>query len=376
MNVGIICEYNPFHYGHLYHIKKIKELYPNANIILVLSGWICERGDLSVMDKFKKAEIALNYGVDLVVELPFKYMQSADYFAKGSMSILNKLKCDTIVFGSECNDVDKLYNIANIQINNNKLDNLVKKYVNKGINYPTALAKSIKELLGYTIDTPNDLLGISYIKEIIKNNYNIKPITIKRTSNFNSKEIEGKITSSTSIRELLRYGKDIKDYVPKETYNLLNNPIFLDDYFDYIKYKIISTDDLTIYSSIDDKLNNRIHKFINESNSLEDLILNIKNKSYTYNRIKRIITYILFSITKEDVSNLELDYIRILGFNSKGKNILNKIKKEIDIPILTKYNPKYLDKELKINNIVSINNKIKNKKEFVESEYKKKPIIK
>ena len=312
MNVGIICEYNPFHYGHLYHIKKIKELYPNANIILVLSGWICERGDLSVMDKFKKAEIALNYGVDLVVELPFKYMQSADYFAKGSMSILNKLKCDTIVFGSECNDVDKLYNIANIQINNNKLDNLVKKYVNKGINYPTALAKSIKELLGYTIDTPNDLLGISYIKEIIKNNYNIKPITIKRTSNFNSKEIEGKITSSTSIRELLRYGKDIKDYVPKETYNLLNNPIFLDDYFDYIKYKIISTDDLTIYSSIDDKLNNRIHKFINESNSLEDLILNIKNKSYTYNRIKRIITYILFSITKEDVSNLKLDYIKIL----------------------------------------------------------------
>ena len=376
MNIGIICEYNPFHYGHIYHLNKIKEIYPNSNIILVLSGWICERGDLSVMDKFKKAEIALKFGVDLVVELPFKYMQSADYFAKGAMSILNKLKCDTIIFGSECNNINKLYNIAKVQINNKELDLEVKTKLKEGINYPTALSKSIKTLLGYTIDQPNDLLGISYIKEILKNNYNIKPITIKRTTNFNSKTIEGKITSSTSIRELIKQNKDISKYVPKETYNNLDNPIFIDDYFDFIKYKIISTNDLTIYSGIDDKLNNRIHKYINESNSLDELILNIKNKSYTYNRIKRILIYILFSITKEDISNLELEYIRILGFNSKGKTILNKIKKDIDIPILTKYNPKYLSKELNINNIISLNKKIKNKQEFIKKEYEKKPIIK
>ena len=375
MNIGIICEYNPFHYGHIYHLNKIKEIYPNSNIILVLSGWICERGDLSVMDKFKKAEIALKFGVDLVVELPFKYMQSADYFAKGAMSILNKLKCDTIIFGSECNNINKLYNIAKIQINNKELDLEVKTKLKEGINYPTALSKSIKTLLGYTIDQPNDLLGISYIKEILKNNYNIKPITIKRTTNFNSKTIEGKITSSTSIRELIKQNKDISKYVPKETYNNLDNPIFIDDYFDFIKYKIISTNDLTIYSGIDDKLNNRIHKYINESNSLDELILNIKNKSYTYNRIKRILIYILFSITKEDISNLELEYIRILGFNSKGKTILNKIKKDIDIPILTKYNPKYLNKELNINKIISLNKKINNKQEFIKKEYEKKPII-
>ena len=168
MNIGIICEYNPFHYGHLYHLNKIKEIYPDSNIILVLSGWITERGDLSLIDKFKKADIALKYGVNLVVELPFKYIQSADYFAKGAVGILNELKCDTIVFGSESNNVDELINLATIQLNNKKYDKLVKEYLNEGINYPTAMSKALKTITNKTIDTPNDILGLSYVKEIIK----------------------------------------------------------------------------------------------------------------------------------------------------------------------------------------------------------------
>ena len=369
MNVGIICEYNPFHYGHLYHLNKIKELYPNCNIILVLSGWICERGDLSVMDKFKKAEIALKYGVDLIAELPYRYMQSADYFAKGALEILAKLNCDTLVFGSECNDIDKLYNVANIQINNDEFNKLVKQYTKEGINYPTALSKASKKILGYAIDTPNDLLGISYIKEIVKSKYNITPITIKRTSDFNSKKIQGKITSSSSIRELLKNKKQVKKYVPEYTHQYLNNPIFLDDYFNLIKYKIISIEDLTKYSGIDEKLNNRIHKCANSSNNIDELINSIKTKNYTYNRIKRILTYILFDITKEEVLDLNLNYVRILGFNDKGKKVLSKIKKNINIQILTNYDKKLMNKDLIINNILSINDKIKNKKKFIELEY-------
>ena len=376
MNIGIICEYNPFHYGHLYHLNKIKEMYPDSNIILVLSGWITERGDLSLIDKFKKADIALNYGVNLVVELPFKYIQSADYFAEGAINILNKLKCDTIVFGSESNNVDELINLANIQLNNKEYDPLVKKYLDEGINYPTAMSKALKNISGKTIDTPNDILGLSYVKEIIKNNYNIKPITIKRDSNFNSKTIEGKITSATSIRELLKKKKCVKKYVPKCSYKYLNDVIFIDDYFDYLKYKIISCEDLTIYQGIDVNIENRINKYINNSNSLEELLNNIKTKRYTYNRLKRILTYILLSITKEDCNNLTLEYIRVLGFDKKGKELLNKIKKEIDIPILTNYEDKYLNKDLNINNILALNNKIKDKKMFIEKEYREKPIIK
>lgn len=376
MNIGIICEYNPFHYGHLYHLNKIKEIYPNSNVILVMTGWITERGDLSLIDKFKKADIALNYGVDLVVELPFKFIQSADYFAKGSIEILNKLGCDTIVFGSESNNVDELINLAKIQLNNKEYSNLVKKYVDEGINYPTALSKALKNVSGKVINTPNDLLGLSYVREIIKNNYNITPVTIKRTNNYNSKIIEGKITSATSIRELLKNNKSIKKYVPKYCHKYLNNPIFIEDYFEYLKYKIISTKDLSIYQGVDTNIENRIKKYINNSNTLDELLKLVKTKRYTYNRLKRILTYILLSITKEDCINLNLEYIRILGFNSNGKNILNEIKKNIDIPLLTKYNKKYLNKDLNINTIISLNKKIKDKKSFIEKEYKEKPIIK
>ena len=376
MNIGIICEYNPFHYGHLYHLNKIKEMYPNSNIILVLSGWITERGDLSLIDKFKKADIALHYGVNLVVELPFKYIQSADYFAMGAIKILNELKCDTIVFGSESNNIDELINLANIQIHNKKYDKLVKEYLDSGINYPTAMSKALKTISGKTVDTPNDILGLCYVKEIIKNNYNIKPITIKRDSDFNSKIIEGKITSASSIRELIKNKKRFKKYVPSYSYKYLKNSIFIDDYFDYLKYKIISCNNLTIYQGIDENIQNRIYKYINYSNNLEELLNNLKTKRYTYNRLKRILTYILLSITKEDCNNLDLKYIRILGFDKKGKGYLNKIKKDINITLLTTFDNKYLNKDLQINNILSLNNKIKNKKTFIEKEYKEKPIIK
>ena len=375
MNVGIVCEYNPFHYGHLYHLNKIKEMYPNSNIILVMSGWITERGDLSLIDKFKKTDIALYYGVNLVVELPLKYMGSADYFAKGSIEILNKLGCDTIVFGSESNNVDELIDLANIQLNNESYNKLVKEYIDSGINYPTAMSKALKQISGKSIDTPNDILGLSYVKEIIRNNYNIKPITIKRNTNYNSKIIEGKITSATSIRELIKNKKKFKKYVPSYSYKYLNQTIFIDDYFDYLKYRIISSNDLTIYQGVDENLSNRIKKFINSSNSLDELLSNIKTKRYTYNRLKRTLTYILLSITKDDFNNLKLDYIRILGFDKKGKEHLNKIKKDIDVKLLTNYDNKYLSKDLSINSIISLNKKITDKKSFIEKEYKEKPII-
>lgn len=372
MNIGIICEYNPFHYGHIYHINEIKKRFPNSNIILVMSGIFTQRGELSLIDKFKKSEIALKYGVDLVVELPFKYIQSADFFAKGAMAVLNKLKVDKIVFGSESNTIDLLMKASNLQLDNKEFDSKVKEGLKNGLNYPTSVAHAIKNLCGLEINTPNDILGICYIKEILKNKYNIVPLSIKRENDYNSKEISGKITSATSIRELIKNNKKYKKYVPKEEYKYLKNSIFIDDYFDLLKYKIITSKDLTIYQGIDENLSNRILRFIDKSNSLEELINNIKSKNYTYNRIKRTLLFVLFSITKDDCSNLNLEYIRVLGFNDKGKKILNNVKKDIDIPLLTKFDPKYLYKDLEIKRILSLNNKIKDKQKFIESEYKEK----
>ena len=202
-SVGIIVEFNPFHYGHKYFIDKVRELFPNHTVICIMSGNFTERGDVSIINKWNKTKIALDNNIDIVVELPYLYAtQSADYFAYAALKILNELKIDTLVFGSECNDINKLYNLANLQLEN---DNKIKDIINSNINYP----KAISNIYNENIDKPNDILGISYIKEIIKNNYNIKPYTIKRTNDYNSNEL-AKICSSSALRSALKNGIDIK----------------------------------------------------------------------------------------------------------------------------------------------------------------------
>ena len=164
--VGIICEYNPFHNGHLYHLNKVKELFPNEIITLVLIGNFVNRGDMSVINKWDKTKLALDYGVDLVVELPFMFAtQSADIYAYGAISILDNLKCDYLVFGSESNDIDTLIKIADTKVD-------IKDLLKKGYNYPKAIDIALKKKLNISINTPNDLLGISYIKAIEKLNQN------------------------------------------------------------------------------------------------------------------------------------------------------------------------------------------------------------
>ena len=352
MVIGTIAEYNPFHNGHIYHLNKIKEKYPDSLIILVMSGYITERGDISIINKWDKAEIALKYGIDLVVELPFKYAsQSADMFAKGAIEILNELKVDKIIFGSESNDVELLYDIANTQLSN-KYNNLVKKYLDQ-YSYPDALGKALKELTNININTPNDLLGISYIKEIIKNNYSISCETIKRTNDYNSKTLTS-ISSATSIREAINNNIDISNSVPKETLDKINKDLTLDNYFEIIKYKILSTNDLTYILGIDEKIEPRIRKSISISNNINELIQNIKTKKYSYNRIKRLLIYILLDYKKSEHNCT--NYVRILGFNKKGSNYISNIKKDIKLPIITNYsNSNHLiDIDSRINNILSI----------------------
>ena len=348
--VGIICEYNPFHNGHLYHLNYIKKNYPNDLVILVMSGEFTERGDLSIQTKWEKTKIALEYGVDLVVELPFNFAcQSADLFAYGSLLILNSLHVDKIIFGSESNDIEKLKKLAKMQLSDNYFKD-VKSYLKNGDNYPVALARALDDL---NFNNPNDILGLSYVREITKNNYPIEPITIKRTNDYNSLDLDGEIVSATSIREALKNNKDIKKYVPNKSYEYLNNTPNIDDYFKYLKYRIINEqEDILKYHGVDEKILPRILKSIDEANNFDELILSIKAKNYSYNRLKRMLIYILLGFKKEDMSD-ELNYIRVLGFNLKGQNYLSKIKKDITIPIITSYRNNK-------NDILSINTKITN----------------
>jgi len=328
--IGIICEYNPFHNGHKYHLERIKELYPDSLIILVLNGYFLQRGEISILSKKDKINLSLLNGIDIVVELPFVYgTQSADIFANTSISILEKLKCDYVVFGSECNNLDTLNKITDYTLNNKEEYNeKVKIYLDEGLNYPTALAKAINIEFNFN---PNDLLGISYLKSIKINNYNIKPITIKRTNDYLDIKSDNEIVSASNIRNRLHNDKDISKYVPASTLPFIKN-INLESIFNIIKYKIVTEKDLSIYLDVDEGIENRLKKVINECTTIEELIEMTKSKRYTYNKIRRMIIHILIGLTKEDNKNLVLDYIKVLGFNGNGKKYLNKIKKDIDIP--------------------------------------------
>ena len=374
MAVGIICEYNPFHNGHLYHINKTKEMFPNEIIILVLSGNFTQRGLISTVEKFDKARIALEYGVDLVMELPFCYStQSADIFSYGAIKILNELKVDKLVFGSESNDLDSLNIMAKKQISDISYDKLVKEKLKMGINYPTAMSESLKNIGTSTLKEPNDLLGLSYIKTIYENKYNIEPYTIMRTNNFHSEELLGEVNSATSIRKAILEEKDISSSVPDTVLKYINIENLDESYFSLLKYKIISEgENIKKYLTVDEGIENRILKYIDEASSLEDLIKKIKTKRYTYNKLKRMFVHILCSYNKEDKLNEDI-YLRVLGFNKKGKQHLNTIKKDINYPLITNINKSNIDvlkKELECDLIYNL---ITKKHENI---YKKKPIIK
>ena len=358
-SIGIVAEYNPFHNGHLYQIQKIKELYPDYTIVVVMTGNFTERGDVAILDKFKRTEIALNNKVDLVIELPYPFStQSADTFAYGAITILEKLQVEKVVFGSESDNIEDLKTIAEVQVNNPDFEKLVKVYSKFGNNYPTAISNAVYDLTNKKVITPSDLLGVSYIKTIIENNYKIEPITIKRIDNYHDKELNNTFSSASSIREALKRNESIKNHVPNNSLDYFNNLHFIEDYFDIIKYKILTEDNLSKYCTVDEGIDCLLKKVINKSNTYEELIKNIKSKRYTYNKITRMILHILCNFTKDKKDLFKcISYIRILGFNDQGKSYLNKVKKNIDLPIISKITrnkDKMLEFELETTNIYNL----------------------
>ena len=374
-SVGIIAEYNPFHNGHLYHLNKIKEKYPDAVIVLVMSGNFTERGDVSIIDKWKKTQIALKAGIDLVVELPFPFAtQSADYFSYGSITLLEKLKVERVIFGSESNNISDLETIVDAEISNPDFDKLVKIYLKLGKNYPTSLSLAVKDLTNKEITAPNDLLGISYIKTIRKYNYNIIPETIKRTNNYHEEELGEEISSATAIRKALKDNIEIKSQVPEFSLEYLTDLHSIEDYFPLLKYRIITDDDLSKYNIVDEGLDKKLKKEIGNATSYQELINLIKSKRYTYNKLSRMLIHILCNFTKEKKEQFkEISYIRLLGFSPKGRMYLNIIKKDLDVPLISKIKRNkdpMLEYEIETTKIYSLDLDSKKQVDLINKEYR------
>lgn len=380
-SVGIIAEYNPFHNGHLYQIEEIKKKYPEDTIIIAMSGNFTQRGEPAIIDKWNRTRLAIENGADLVIEIPYAFTtQSADYYSYAGITLLENLKVEKLIFGSESNNIEDITEIAKAQLEEKDFDKLVKIYSKFGYNYPTSLSLALKDLTGKEIKTPNDILGITYIKTIIKKKYKIKPIAIQRTNEYHNKDLTGTISSATSIRENLDNLENIKETVPKTTYKALTKEIIhkKEDYFNFLKYKIITEENLEKYHLVEKDLAVKLKKEIQNSTNYEELIQNVKSKHQTYSKISRALLHILCNYTKEESKeNTKIKYIRLLGFNDTGRKYLNKHKKDISLPIIskiTKEKESMLELELNTTKIYTL--PYKDSKEEYKKEYQTNLYIK
>ena len=380
-SVGIIAEYNPLHNGHIYQIQEIKKRYPNDTIIIAMSGNFTQRGEPAIINKWSRAQLAIEAGADLVVEIPYHFAtQSADYFSYAGITLLEQLKVEKLIFGSESNNLDSITEIAKAELKDDNFDKLVKIYSKFGYNYPTALSLALKDLTGKIIDTTNDFFGITFIKTILKYKYKIKPESIKRINNYNNKELTGKLSSATAIRENIDNLDKIKETVPDPTLKQLTKETLhkKEDYFKFLKYKIITEQHLEQYHLVEKDLAVKLKKEILCVSSYEELIQKVKSKHQTYSKISRALLQILCNYKKEDAQkNQQLAYIRLLAFNTKGKEYLNRYKKEITLPIISKISKnknKMLELELNTTKIYTLpynNSEQEYKKEYQCNLYRK-----
>ena len=349
--LGIIAEYNPFHNGHMYHLQKAKEQSGAQYCICVMSGNFVQRGNTSIVNKWKKAEMALLNGVDLVIELPTIYsLASAEGFSLGAIKLLNNLKIvDAISFGTETSDFAALNNISSI-VNEEpmKYKSILNSELKKGLSFPKARENALMLYLNDNkrydniLNTPNNILAIEYLKALKKIKSTIQPIPVKREKvYYNDNVIVDEFASATAIRKLLKNEEfsEIRKVVPKSTYQILkketelgNVVLDLSRYEKEIIYNLrrMTVSEIAELPDVNEGLEHSLKNAANYSNDITNLINIVKTKRYTVTRIQRILICALLGITKRDVGMAKKaePYIRVLGFNEKGKELISRINKQ------------------------------------------------
>lgn len=308
---GIVTEYNPFHNGHIYHIKKAKEISNCDILIAVMSGNFVQRGEPAIVDKWLRTKYAIENGVDIVIELPYPFaVQSADGFANGAIRSLQLAGVECIVFGSETNNIKKLQTFAK-----ESFQPQTKEF---------SMAKKFS--MDFDILSSNDILGISYLKAL--QNTDITPYTIKRTNQYHDTNLNQNIASATAIRKGVFSNKDISHatIMAKE----LNKQHAFSLYYPLIQTLLttLSPSYLSTLFLMDEGIENLFVKKAMQCDTLKDFLESCTSKKYTTSRIQRTLTHLMTQTTKMEINNLfNLNHIRILGFNEKGKIYLSTLRK-------------------------------------------------
>lgn len=376
--VGLITEYNPFHNGHLYHIRKAKEITGADAVLVVMSGDYVQRGVPAIMPKHIRAEIALEAGVPVILELPVCFATgSAEYFAAGAISLFEQLNCvDAICFGSECGNYEILKKIALITAEEpEEYKSFLRKALRRGDSFPRARQNALKsylkdDTLDVVLEQPNNILGIEYIKALYQRNSNMEIHTIKRmVSGYHDEELTESYSSASAIRKLLAYtGSSIhlqsdglfdepvlsevltrlEGQVPPSCIRLLEEthrssyPVYANDFSLILKYKLLTetVDSLMRYMDITEDLAYRIIKHANDFITFDQFCDLIKTKDLTYARVSRCLLHILLQITANDMLEYRDDgfcqYAHILGFRKDSVSLLSYLKKHSQVPLITK----------------------------------------
>lgn len=337
--LGIICEYNPFHNGHKFHIERAKKELSCDNVVCVMSGSFVQRGEIAITDKWTRAKSALLNGCDLVLELPAYFcVQSSKEFALGGVSILNLLgNVNYLSFGSEMGDIEYLKNIAKLK-RKKEFNQKVKDLISNGVSYPMANEEALKDLIGQKdtkrIFSPNNLLGIEYIEAIYKTKSKLVPHTIKRhLTDHLENEISDDFATASKIRQIIKENGDYKKYLPytfdADIFDEQNLEAFILGYFRLLgKSKNILGGEEGIFS--------RLEKCAKSNLSLDEFYDSAVSKRYTKSRIKRVTKCAMLDINK----NSSLDYIRVLGFNDKGRQIIkNSPNKDLIVTKTADFKP-------------------------------------
>lgn len=338
---GVVSEYNPFHSGHEYQLKMARKLSGCDCIAVVMSGNYVQRGEPAIIDKFKRAEAAVFGGADIVIELPMPFScQNAEMFAMAAISELKKLNIDSISFGCENDNSKLLEKIAALQLSS-KFNGYVKEEMKKGLSYPNAMSHALKFVFGDEADavySPNNVLAVEYIKSAMRLNLNIEYCPVRRLGmNHNDVEASGPFHSASFIRKQIIEGslnnlelteKSIqmieKFYAEHRKYNSLNN------YLDFLYYKIINTPELDKIYEVKEGLDNKMLSQVYKHDNIDDFIMSLKSKRYTYSKLRRSLLNILLDIKADDITDIMLDrndYVKVLSFNNTGRQAIKYAKK-------------------------------------------------
>ncbi|MEG0829070.1 MAG: nucleotidyltransferase [Anaerovoracaceae bacterium] len=354
MNVlGIVAEYNPFHNGHKYHLEKAREKSKADIVVAVISGNFTQRGEPAILDKWTRSRLAIESGVDLVLEIPFVFAcNSAEYFARGGVEILNGLGCIThIGFGSESGSLDQLKSLSHFLLNEgDEFKKTIQSMTGEGVAYARARELTTAKLMGVEsaalLCSPNNILAIEYLKQLIRLDSSIEPVIVQRKGTGHLDEhTKGSFASGTALRNNVPK-ENIKEFVPEAVAGALKEgALWEKNFFDFTRQLILREDCRSLRGIFMAKegIENKLKKEVVYAKNLQDLIRLVKSKRYPETRIKRLLCHTLMGMTHNDFYRIlqgNISYSRVLGFNRKGSSLLKKIKQEelLTIPVITNIN--------------------------------------